>query len=190
MVSFPCKKKPCSARRMAQKKQRTDESPLLEWASAHGVKLSGVAVRGSADSGLGLFATERLDAGRQIVLVPDDLILSAQLAADSPIGQEIADAGINIIHDLKAAREGWIRALGGSAGAAAGGQNARGTADNSVTRRSVLYVLLIYLRHVHKPGQGQSSMFDKFVPFACSLADDVPSVYYVHVFVAPASGRA
>ena len=161
---------------MATKKQRTDESPLLGWASEHGVRLSGVAVRGSADSGLGLFATERLDAGRQIVHVPDGLILSTQLTAASPIGQAIADAGINIIHDLKAAREGWICALGGSAGAAARGQNARGAADKSVTSRSVLYTLLIYLRHVHKPGHGATSMLDKFSPFARSLADDVPSV--------------
>ena len=159
------------------KKQRTDQSPLISWASEHGVELSGVAIRGSVESGVGFFATERLDAGRQVVFVPDALVLSAQLAAESPIGKEVSNAGFNIIGShLWAARKQWICALGGAA-EAAGGEKAKSSfPDNSVTRRSVLYALLIYLRHVHKPGKSPLSELDKFVPFAHSLADDIPSV--------------
>ena len=159
------------------KKQRTDQSPLISWASEHGVELSGVAIRGSVESGVGFFATERLDAGRQVVFVPDALVLSAQLAAESPIGKEVSNAGFNIIGShLWAARKQWICALGGAA-EAAGGEKAKSSfPDNSVTRRSVLYALLIYLRHVHKPGKSPLSELDKFVPFAHSLADDMPSV--------------
>jgi hypothetical protein len=54
------------------KKQRTDQSPLISWASEHGVdtnKFSGVAIRGSEESGVGFFASERLDAGRQVLFV-------------------------------------------------------------------------------------------------------------------------
>ena len=169
----------CSARDRAcrPKKQRTDQSPLISWAFEHGVELSGVAIRGS-QSGVGFFATERLDAGRQVVFVPDALVLSAQLAAESPIGKEVSNAGFNVIcSNLGAPRKQWICALGGTA-EAAGVENAKSSfPDNSITRRSVLYALLIYLRYVHKPGKSPLSELDKFVPFAHSLADDMPSVF-------------
>jgi len=38
----------------ARKKQRNDDSPLLAWALAHGVQLSGVAVRKDGD-GMGVY---------------------------------------------------------------------------------------------------------------------------------------
>ena len=162
------------------KRSRTDQSPLLEWARSNGIELSGVALRNPASStsesgneGLGLYASESLSAGRQVLFVPYDAILSAELAASSLIGKEIGSAGFTIIHDLRDAREKWIRGLSSGASKGTAVSNG-GKEDTSVTSRSVLYVLLIYLRHVHQ--NGADKICDKFAPFAHGLPENIPSV--------------
>ena len=90
-----------------KKKQKSEWSPLLEWAVANGAQLSGVAIR-QADSegdgdGVGIWATEKLDAGKEVLWVPETLALSADLAVESAIGKAVEAAGFPIIRDVQAA---------------------------------------------------------------------------------------
>jgi hypothetical protein len=169
---------------MSAKKQRTDDSPLLAWAASRGIKLHGVSVRAHGDdasTGLGIFADEELGPGRTVLFVPDAQICTADMAATSVIGKAVEEAGYVIIRDVAAAKYEWIRRqIDASGSKVQGGSKPQGVqgCERSITSRSVLYALLIYLRSIHKYSDTADceDVCDKFAPYVRALPENIPSI--------------
>ena len=168
---------------MPPKKQRADDSPLLAWAASRGIELHGISVRANGDeasTGLGIFADEELGPGRTVLFVPDAQLLSADMAAESEIGKAVEEAGYVIIRDIAAAKCEWIRSqMDASETSGASGSKVQGVeVERSVTSRSVLYALLIYLRSIHNnPATADSDdVCDKFAPYVRALPENIPSI--------------
>ena len=132
------------------------DAEFVSSCEAQGCVLDGIKlVEGENGLSRGFVATKELNPGHCCISIPHSLFLTVEVAAASKVGSLIAAMpDLRIITDIAAERRRWEEALDD--------EDEDGTA--MVTRRSVLYAYLIYLRHVADPGGG-----DRFQAYAASL---------------------
>ena len=125
---------------------------FVSWCETQGAVLDGIRlVEGKDGLSRGFLATRELNPGDCCMSIPHALFLTVEVAESSKVGSLMAAVpNIRIILDIDAERRCWEESL-----------DEEGAI--MITRRSVLYAYLIYLRHVAKPGG------DVFQPYAASL---------------------
>ena len=77
----------------AKKSGNSQEHPLQLMLKYPGVRLDGIEVRFDDAEETGIFATEALRAGRQVLFIPQRRLLTADIAIASAVGQAIVRSG-------------------------------------------------------------------------------------------------